>query len=521
MTLARMLLALALLLSFPLATRADAPASQPDKKEREKDKESDKEKDANKPGKDDKLTVTEHEIKLAKETLKYRATTGTMALKDEADKTKANLFFIAYEKLPKAENPATRPVTFVFNGGPGSASVWLHMGAVGPRRVLLNDNGDAPSPPFTSVDNDFTWLDATDLVFIDPVGTGFSRAAQGEDPKQFFGLEEDARSIADFIRLYTTRYERWGSPKFLAGESYGTTRAAKLSEVLQDAHGIALNGIVFISTVLNFQTIAFGAGNDLPYTTYLPTYTALAWYHKKLSPELMKDEPKALKEAEAFALGDYTSALAKGSALPADERAKVIKELSRLTSLPADLIDKSDLRIDPGFFRKKLLADSRQVIGRFDGRIAGFDSDPLDRETGFDPSLPAYLAAYTATFNDYVRRTLNFQSDADYAVLSGRVGPWNFGAGGWAGYPNVAGDLRSAMIKNPKLRLLFASGIYDLATPYLAKIYTVDHLDLGPDLSKNIEMKFYTGGHMLYHYKPALEQLHGDVSKFMAGAVAK
>ena len=530
---ARTLFAFTLLAATALAARAEPPASQPGKQE--------KEKDAPQQGKDDKLVVTEHEIKAGGQPLKYRATTGTMALKDEAGKTKADLFFIAYEKTlapekpaddkggglftdkPKAALPdrAARPVTFVFNGGPGAASVWLHMGTAGPKRVGLTDNGEAPPPPYAAIDNEFTWLDSTDLVFIDPVNTGFSRAAQGEDPKQFFGVEEDARAVADFIRLYTTRYGRWASPKFLAGESYGTTRAAKLSEVLLENHGIALNGIVFVSTVLNFQTIAFGPGNDLPYVTFLPSYTATAWYHKKLAPDLQADQAKALKEAEAFALGDYSAALARGASLPADQRTKIVNQLARLTSLPPDVIDKADLRVDPGLFRKRVLADGRKVVGRFDGRITGFDADPLDRETGFDPSLSQYLAAYSAAFNDYVGRELNFKSDLDYEVLSGRVQPWNFGGGGFGGYPAVAGNLRSAMIKNPHMKVLFASGLYDLATPYLGKVYTVDHLDLGAELSKNVAMTFYPGGHMLYHHKPSLEQLDKDVAKFVEEADGK
>lgn len=466
----------------------------------------------------DRLVSSEHEITIAGQAIRYKATTGTMAMKDEAGKHKADVFFVAYDRLPAPEKPADRPITFVFNGGPGAAAVWLHLGTAGPKRVKLTDNGGAPAPPHEVIDNEFSWLDATDLVFIDPVNTGFSRAAQGEDPKQFFGLEEDARWVAEFIRLYLTRNGRWASPKFLAGESYGTTRAAKLSEVLLESHGIALNGIVFISTVLNFQTISFGNGNDLPYPLFLPSYTAVAWYHKRLATDLQADLPKALEEAETFARGEYLSALALGEAIPKERRTAVAQKLARLTGLPADMAEKADLRIDPGLFRKAILADDRLIVGRFDGRITGVDAEPLDRDPQYDPSLSQYLAAYSGAFNDYIRRELKFETDLDYEVLSGRVHPWNFGGGGWAGYPGVARDLRSAMIKNPHLRVLVASGYYDLATPYLAAVYTVDQIDVGEKLRQNIKLTYYEGGHMMYHYRPALEQLHGDVKSFIEGA---
>lgn len=515
MLLIRFVALLIALLVAPTFVRADGPATQPAKQDKPEGKEKG---DKDKPDKGDNLSVTEHELKIAGQSLKYRATAGTMNMKDEAGKAKADFFFVAYEKLPKVDEPSTRPITFVFNGGPGAAAVWLHLGTAGPRRVDLTENGDAPPPPYRTVENEFTWLDATDMVFIDPVNTGFSRPAQGEDPKQFFGLDEDARAVGNFIRLYTTRYERWASPKFLAGESYGTTRAARLSDYLLEAHGIALNGIVFISTVLDFQTIAFGPGNDLPFVTYLPSYTAIAAYHKKLAADLQADPAKAVKEAETFAFGDYNSALARGASLPAEQHAAVVKQLARLTSLPADVIEKANLRIDPSLFRKRLLADTRQVIGRFDGRIAGFDADPLDRDTGYDPSLPQYLAAYSAAFNDYVRRNLGYQSDLDYEVLSGRVNPWNFGGGGWNGYPSVAGSLRAAMIKNPHLKVLFCAGVYDLATPYMGRNFTVDHMDISSEMRKSISMTEYQGGHMLYHYRPALQQLHKDIAGFIAGA---
>ncbi len=349
----------------------------------------------------DKLSITEHELTIAGQKLRYRATAGTLVQKDDSGKPKADLFFVAYEKLPLPENRADRPITFLFNGGPGAASVWLHLGAVGPRRVNIDDNGDPPSPPFSLVDNPSTWLAFTDLVFIDPVGTGYSRPAPGEKADQFYGVQEDIHSVGDFIRLYTTRYERWPSPKFLAGESYGTTRAAGLSSYLVDEYGISLNGIVLVSSVLSFQTLEPGGINDLPYSLFLPSYTAVAWYHKKLAPDLLAaDLSKTLADVESWSRDTYLPALAAGAELPADRRKAVIQQLARYTSLSADYIDRANLRIGTFDFEKELLATTRQVIGRFDARITGFDPNPLAQGPEYDPSLAPFLAAYSGTFND-------------------------------------------------------------------------------------------------------------------------
>jgi carboxypeptidase C (cathepsin A) len=468
------------------------------------------------------LSVTEHELKLHDQPFKYRATAGTMAMKDEAGKAKADVFFVAYEKLPAAENPADRPITYVFNGGPGAAAVWLHLGAVGPKRVNLTEVGEVPPPPMQVVDNESTWLDSTDLVFIDPVGTGFSRPAQGEDPRQFFGVEQDLRSVGDFIRLFTTRYNRWASPKFLAGESYGTTRAAGLSEYLLDQLGIAVNGIVFVSSVLDFQTISFSPANDLPYPLYLPSYAAIAHYHKKLAPELQKQDLDAvLKEVEKWALNDYHSALAKGHALSSEERSAVEQKLAAYTGLPMDVIRKADLRIEPDVFRNTLLLDQRKMLGRYDARITGFDPDPLSRYSEYDPSYSAYHAAYASAFNDYVRRELKYESDLPYEVLTGRVRPWDFGQGGNGGWLTVANRLRNAMVKNPHLNVLFASGYYDLATPFFGTDYTVNHLELPEAQRKSITQTYYHGGHMIYHNRPDLKKLDQDVAAFMERTLAK
>lgn len=491
----------------------------------------------------EKASSTLHQITIAGKPIKYRATAANMPMKDENGKLKGTMFFVAYEKeetptaaasaktdlrpagtastadtQPSFAERAGRPITFVFNGGPGAAAVWLHLGTAGPQRVDLGENGEPPPPPYRLIDNPFSWLDATDLVFIDPVGTGFSRPAEGEKAEQFFGVQEDIQWVADFIRLYITAYGRWPSPKFLAGESYGTTRAAGLSEYLIDRHGIALNGIVLISTILDFQTLSASDNNDLPYPLYLPSYTAIAWYHKRLPVDLQADLKATLKEVEDWSLTTYSIALARGAALPNEQRETVVARLARYTGLPADLIDRYNLRIPPGVFRKYLLASGHEVIGRFDSRLRGFDAERKSNSADYDPGLAEYLAIYGSTFNDYVRRTLKYENLLPYEVLSGRVHPWKMAEPG-QGYLNVADNLRSAIIKNPHLKVLVASGYFDLATPYYATTYTLNRLDLSPALRANIRMAFFMGGHMMYHHPPSREKLHDDVAAFIRAAI--
>jgi carboxypeptidase C (cathepsin A) len=469
--------------------------------------------------KGDRISVTSHSINLNGKGLKYTATAGTMAQKDETGATKADMFFVAYTVDGDGVKLSDRPITFIFNGGPGAASVWLHLGTAGPRRIDIDDNAPA-RPPFKLVENEASWLDASDLVFIDPVGTGYSRPAKDEKGEQFYGVQEDVKSVASFIRLYTTRYHRWRSPKFLAGESYGTTRAAGLSEYLLDKQGISLNGIVLISSVLSFQTIVPNPGNDLPFPLYLPSYTATAWYHKKLAGDLQADLTKTLKEVEQFALTDYLAALARGDDLPDALRQEIAQKLSRYTSLPVDWLLKANLRIDPGRFRKTLLADERKVVGRFDSRVTGFVSDQIDDNPEYDPSLSLFLPLYTATLNDYVRGELNFESDLPYEVLTERVQPWNFGNKNF-GYLYVADTLAGTMLKNPQLKVLFATGQMDLATPYFSADYTAAHMDLPPQLHKNITREVYPAGHMLYHDAASRQKLHDDIARFIESATAK
>jgi carboxypeptidase C (cathepsin A) len=461
------------------------------------------------------IVETEHALALGQDKLTYKATTGTLLLKEEDGKATASVFFIAYTKSG-VEDLSKRPVMFAFNGGPGSSSVWLHLGAFGPRRVLMKDDGEPVPPPPKLVDNEATLLDVTDLVFIDPVTTGYSRPAPGQDPKQFHGVQQDLQSVGEFIRLYTTRYRRWASPKFIAGESYGTTRAAGLAAHLQERHGLSVNGIILVSAVLNFQTIRFDEGNDLPYILFLPAYTATAWYHKKLAPDLQSDLKKALAEAERFAIGDYTLALMKGSKLSAGERLQIARQVARLTGLSEEFVQQANLRINMMRFGKELLRDERRTVGRYDSRLVGHDVDAAGEVHEYDPSYAAVLGSYTAALNHYLRTELRFESDLPYEILTGRVQPWDYGDARNR-YLNVSRNLRQVMTQNRTLRVFVASGYYDLATPYFATDYTVDHLGLDGSLADRVTTAYYEAGHMMYIHKPSLVKLKRDVAAFISG----
>jgi carboxypeptidase C (cathepsin A) len=464
-----------------------------------------------------KIAVTNGQIKIAGADFKYQASAGFMPLKDDAGKLRANVFFTAYAKGGAGEKQdSKRPIMFLFNGGPGAASVWLHLGTAGPKRLDLKEDGTALPPPAKLVDNESTWLAESDLVFVDPVSTGFSRA-EGDRAKEFHGYREDIVAMGEFVRLYLTKYERWNSPKFLAGESYGTTRAAGLSDHLQESVGISVNGVILVSTVLDFAVLSPGNGNDVPYPLFLPTYTAAAWQHKKLSPDLQNaDLAKTLKEVETFATTDYTAALAKGDRLTDAERAVFVEKLSRYTGLSKAYVEQADLRIHPSRFQKELLRDQKKIIGRFDGRVTGFALDAVNDGAEYDPSLTPYRDGYTEAFNTYVRQTLNFETDLSYEVLTGKVNPWNWGSE--RGYLYVGDNLRSAMTRNPHLKVLVAQGTYDFATPYFAADYQIAHLGIAKELRGNIKQTYYAGGHMMYHEKKSLEQLGKDVAEFVKAA---
>lgn len=462
--------------------------------------------------------VTQHAVTIGGVEIEYDASAGRLAMKDEEAKKKADLFYVSYVKRGVAD-PAERAVTFAFNGGPGSSSVWLHLGALGPRRVEMGPEGFAPPPPYRLVDNGESWLDVTDLVFIDPVTTGYSRPATGEDPGQFHGFEGDVQWVGEFIRLWLSHNQRWASPKFLAGESYGTTRAAGLSGFLQDRHGVYLNGIVLVSSVLNFQTTHFDSGNDLPYALFLPTYAATAWYHGALAPEQQRDLDHLLVEVETFAAGEYTLALMKGDALGEAERESVLAKLERYTGLGRDYLEATDLRIQQDRFCKELLRAKRRTVGRLDSRFTGIDADAAGDGTSYDPSYAAIQGPFSGALNDYVRRELGFASDLPYEILTGRVHPWDLGAEN--SYLDVAKTLRAAMTENPSLQVLVASGFYDMATPYFATRYTFDHLGLDPSLRAHVRIRHYESGHMMYIHPPSLAALHRDVVQFVADATAR
>ncbi len=483
-------------------------------------KEDEKEK-KDKPEPKEVTSVTQHSIKLGEKKLDYTVTTGTMVLKEEVEKegekAKASFFYIAYTKKGEP-NAARRPITFSFNGGPGSSSVWLHLGLLGPKRVDMGDAGSLLPPPTRMVVNKHTLLEETDLVFIDPVSTGYSRAVEGEEARQFHGFEKDIETVGDFIRLYTTRNNRWQSPKFLIGESYGTTRAAGLSGYLQKRHGMYLNGIMLVSSVLNFQTLLFNHGNDLPYILFLPTYTATAFYHRRLSARLQKDLRKTLAEVEAFAVGEYATLLMKGDALTAKEQESLANKLAEYTGVTPEYVRSTNFRINIFRYTKELLRGERKVVGRLDSRFTGVDRDAAGEMWENDPSMMAILGPYTASLYDYVRRELKFESDLPYEILNPKVWPWSYEKQ-QNQYLNVAETLREAIAINPHLKIHVANGYYDLATPYFATDYTFKQMQLEEHLRGNIEMAFYEAGHMMYVHLPSLAKQKKDLARFIKSAL--
>ncbi|PYV32005.1 MAG: peptidase S10 [Acidobacteria bacterium] len=459
--------------------------------------------------------VTHHQITVEGKTLKFTATAGTLPIRNADGEAEAHIFFIAYT----LDNPESkRPLMFSFNGGPGSASVWLHLGAIGPRRVKLLPEGGMPKPPFELEDNPYTWLAQTDLTFIDPVGTGYSRPEKKELGKKFWGVNGDIESVGEFIRLYLTRNDRWNSPLFLVGESYGTTRAAGLSGYLVN-QGVALDGIILVSTVLNFETLEFTRGNDLPYVLYLPSYTATAWFHKKLAAELQQQGlEKTLDEARRWAGTDYSAALAKGDALPAEVRRDVAEHLARYTGLSPQYIENANLRVEAGEFRKELLRNEKRTVGRLDSRFEGIDVSGISQRPDYDPSEAAIRPPFTSAFNNYVRTELGYKADLPYYVLGGGIQGWEWGSAA-GGFPDVSPSLRSAIVKNPYMHLFVASGHFDLATPFFATEYTLDHLGLDPELRARISTGEYDAGHMMYINNESLSKLHHDVAGFLEGAL--
>jgi carboxypeptidase C (cathepsin A) len=462
--------------------------------------------------KDEPPVVTNHQINLGGKALAYKATTGMMPIKNNAGEAEAGLFYVAYT-VDTNQTPSRRPLCFAFNGGPGAGSLWLHLGAIGPRRIKMNEDGSMPPMPYQLEDNQGTWLDQCDLVFVDPVGTGFSRATRTETARKYNGFSGDIDSVAEFIRLYLARTERYLSPLFVAGESYGTTRAAGLSGALA-ARGIALNGVMLISSILNFQTARFNTGNDLPFILFLPTYSAAAWYHKKIDPAYAKDLKMALKEARAFAEGEYATALMKGDRLSPAEREAVAAKVSKFTGLSKTYVLQNDLRIEIMRFIKELLRDQDKTVGRLDSRLTGTDRDQGAATASFDPSMSAIMTPYTHAMNQYAREELKFKTDSTYFSLGGGILPWDY-SNAQNQYADTSAALRAALDRNPYMKVFVANGYYDLATPFFATEYTFAHMGLRPKYAKNLMMEEYEAGHMMYIHVPSLMKLRADVAKFI------
>jgi carboxypeptidase C (cathepsin A) len=462
--------------------------------------------------------VTHHQVTLNGKTLSYTATTGRLPLKREDGKTEAEMFFVAYTL--DGQDAGKRPLTFAFNGGPGSASVWLHMGALGPKRVVLQPNGFMPAAPFRLEDNPDTLLDRSDIVMVDAMATGYSRAATAELTKKFLGVKGDVQAFGEFIRLYLSRYDRWNSPLFLLGESYGTTRAAGIAGYLAD-HGIAFNGVTLLSMAVDFQTLEWNKSNDLPYLLLVPTFNMIAAYHHKLAANLTQDMAKTREEVVRWSTNEYALALGKGDAMTPDEHRKIVEQLSRYLGLRPEVIEAHNLRIDVPTFSHELLLDQKLIAGRLDGRFSS--PNPDEDRFFYDPTSAAILPPYTSAFNNYLRTELNYKSDAPYRVFAyDQPGfrTWDWG-NAEEGFPSTASGLRSAMIKNPYMKILVMEGYYDLATPFAAANWTMDHLGLDGQYRQNVSYATYNAGHMVYIDRAEHDKMKKDLVGFMDKCLPK
>lgn len=464
-------------------------------------------------------SVTEHSIRIGGQTIPYKATAGLTLLKNDKGEPTGLMYAVAYTRTD-VKDLSTRPISFLYNGGPGSATMWLHMGAFGPRRVWTEDGTFTPPAPYKLVDNTESLLDKTDLVFIDAMGTGYSHAVCKAQDKDFYGIDEDVEAFAQFIVTYLSRNDRWNSPKFLIGESYGTFRSAALGNYLQNHDTVHLNGIVLISSVLDLSTITFPTGDDRSYIYYLPSCAAVAWYHKVLK-DRPADLPAFLEEARKYAQGDYAAALFKGNALSASEKAAVAQKLSYFTGLSEDYLIKADLRVKLGQFMAELQRSRGLTTGRIDARFTGYTYDLLEENAQGDPEGPAVGGAFTAMINQYNHDELKFGKDLVYHNTSGGGGGWNWTrrGGGPRGFfpsgPNVEGDLARAMITNPKLLVQVENGYYDMATPFFATEFTMEHLGLPADLQKNVTLDYYTAGHMMYLHDQDRVNLHNHIASLI------
>jgi carboxypeptidase C (cathepsin A) len=515
------ILALAVMSVLLVLTQApQLTAQEPDKAEKpEKDSKPADAKPAPEPK--EESSVTDHTIKIGNQTIAYKATASTTLIKDDKGDPTASIFTIAYTRSD-VKDMSQRPIAFVYNGGPGSSSIWLHMGAFGPRRVVTTDAGPTPPAPFKLVDNSDCLLDKTDLVFVDPVGTGFSRAVGKAKDKDFWGVDQDVKSLAQLIATYISRNGRWNSPKFLIGESYGTFRSAALGNYLQNRKGMYFNGIDLISSVLDLGTISFPPGSDMPYIFYLPSYAATAAYHKMLK-EPPSDLNAFIAEARQFASSEYAAALMKGANISPTEKADIAKKVSRFTGLSEDYIVKADLRVNLPQFMVELQRSRGLATGRLDARFSGPAADLLAEYAEYDPQSAAVEGAFVAAFNNYVREDLKFGKDLTYNT-SAEIHEWDWKrtggdrSYGFPGAPNVEGDLVEALVTNPHLHVEVENGLYDLATPFFATEYTMTHLGLPENLQKNIKLQYYNAGHMMYLHEEDLAKLKANVAAFLDNA---
>jgi carboxypeptidase C (cathepsin A) len=469
-------------------------------------------------------SVTEHTIRINGQTIAYKATAATMILTNDSGAPIGSLYYTAYTKNGISDL-SQRPISFIYNGGPGSASMWLHMGAYGPKRIVTTEAGYTPPAPYQIVDNENTLLDATDMVFIDPIGTGFSKPVGKGTGKDFWGLDEDARSITQFIYQYVSRSGRWNSPKFLIGESYGTTRSAVLVNRLQQQENMDFNGVVLMSSVLDFETLEFAPGHDISYVLYLPSYAATAAYHHAIPTPA--NLPAFLDEVRTWAMGPYAAALAKGSSLPAADRAAALRQLSAYTGLSQDYLDRANLRVSLGQFSEELNRSKGEVSGRLDSRFLGNEFDLLSEGMEYDPQSEAIGSAFMTAINSYLRDELKFPAGDQRYVGGGAVQPWDWnrlpqgrrGGGGGGGFfrgaTYVGSDLANALVSNPNLKVEVENGYYDMATPFFATEYTMDHLGVNPTLRSNITLKYYEAGHMMYLHVPDLAKLKANVVAFI------
>ncbi len=446
---------------------------------------------------------------------------------DEGDtanpKAEASMFYVAY--FARGAPAADRPITFLYNGGPGSSTVWLHMGAFGPRRVVTADDSHTPAAPYRVVDNAYSLLDASDLVFIDAPGTGFSRVAGKDKEKGFYGVDPDAYAFTQFILAFLSKYDRWNSPKYLFGESYGTPRSAIVANQLTTGNDTDLNGVILLSQILNFDLSAdapqYNPGSDQAYVTALPTYAATAWYHNRLTGARPPELRTYLNEVERFATGDYAQALQAGSELDPARRQVVAERYARYTGLPVAYVLKADLRVDGGMLEKTLQDPAGLTTGRLDTRFSGPDIDPLSKEADYDPQSAAISSAYVSAFNDYVRRTLGFGAGRTYRPETDVGKDWNSAhqppgtSSPIPGITNLMPDLAVAMKYNPQMKVMVNGGYYDLATPYYEGWYEMHHMPIPEKLRGNIEYKYYESGHMVYAHEPALKDLHDSVAAFI------